>query len=141
MKIIPLLFLTFLMQLGCASHKTDILKDVTIEYSAVSRGLYQNISVENKSAVILNARAEQPLVLEISDKDWKAIASEFEKINVPAIANVKAPTEKRFYDGAAIANLKITKEGKTYETPAFDHGFPPAEIEKLVNLLVALNKN
>lgn len=141
MKIIPLLLLSFFMQMGCASHKNDILKDVNIEYSAVSRGFYLNINVENKSAVVLNARDKQPLVLEISDKDWKAIAREFEKINVVAIVNLKAPTEKRFYDGAAIANLKITKEGKTYETPAFDHGFPPAEIEKLVNLIVALNKN
>ena len=56
----------------------------------------------------------------------------FNDINLEEIKDLKSPTEKRFYDGAAIANLKITYQGTTFETPSFDHGFPPVEIKKLV---------
>jgi hypothetical protein len=36
--------------------------------------------------------------------------------------------------------LKIRYQDKNYETTDFDHGFPPAEIEKLVKKIVSLAK-
>ena len=63
---------------------------------------------------------------------------ELNKIDLENLPNLKAPTEKRFYDGAAIANLNIIYKGKKYQTSNFDHGFPPMEIKRLfeiVNLL------
>jgi hypothetical protein len=48
-----------------------------------------------------------------------------------SLAKLKAPTENDLYDGAAIANFKVTFQDKTYETTSFDHGFPPKEIKKL----------
>jgi hypothetical protein len=50
------------------------------------------------------------------------------------------PSEKRFHDGAAIANLKVTYKGKTYETTDF-HGFPPKEIQQFVAKINLLQKN
>jgi tripartite-type tricarboxylate transporter receptor subunit TctC len=48
---------------------------------------------------------------------------------------------RRFFaDGAAIANLKITKQGKTFESQSFDHGYPPVEIEKVVNKMLSFVK-
>jgi hypothetical protein len=44
------------------------------------------------------------------------------------------------FDGAASANLKITKQGKTAESPSFDHGYPPAAIEKIVNKMLSFVK-
>ena len=64
----------------------------------------------------------------------------FGKINLEEIPKLKDPTQKRFYDGAAIANLKIRYQDQYFETTDFDHGFPPKEIEKLVNKIVALAK-
>jgi hypothetical protein len=64
----------------------------------------------------------------------------FEKIDLEKLPTLKDPTQKRFYDGAAIANLKIRYHDKNYETTDFDHEFPPAEIEKLVNKIVSLAK-
>ena len=58
-----------------------------------------------------------------------------------ALPNLKAPTEKRFYDGAAIAGLKITFKGKTFETTNFDHGFPPMEIQKVAETVNSLFKS
>ena len=52
----------------------------------------------------------------------------------------KDPSQKRFYDGAPIANLSVTYQSKTYQTTDFDHGTPPVEIEKLVNKILSLVK-
>ena len=62
----------------------------------------------------------------------------FKEINLEGMASLKAPTDKRLYDGAAHANISITLKGKTYTTEGFDHGYPPIEIENLINKLVFL---
>ena len=51
---------------------------------------------------------------------------------------MKWPTEKRYYDGAAHANITFESKGVKYPANGFDHGFPPAEVEKLVNLITKL---
>jgi hypothetical protein len=89
---------------------------------------------------ITKGRGEEAVTNKISGAQWARIISEFKKINLETIPKLKAPTEKRFHDGAAIANLRITQNGKTYETNGFDNGFPPTEIEKLVTLLVAFTQ-
>jgi hypothetical protein len=61
-------------------------------------------------------------------------------LDLDLLSQLKAPTEKRLFDGAAIANLKITKQGKTFESQSFDHGYPPAEIEKVVNKMLSFVK-
>ncbi|WP_255373707.1 hypothetical protein [[Flexibacter] sp. ATCC 35103] len=111
-----------------------------MEYSAVSRGFYKKIIVQNKTVSVINGKNTEPIESKIDDAKWKQIVAEFEKIDLESIKTLKAPTEKRFYDGAAIANLKITKNQQTYETLGFDNGTPPKEIEKLVNLLVSFTK-
>jgi len=68
------------------------------------------------------------------------IIAAFQEVSLEELPNLKSPTEKRFYDGAAVANLKITFKGKTYESVAFDHGNPPVEIEKLVTIVTDLAK-
>lgn len=111
-----------------------------MEYSAVSRGLYKKIVVQNKTVSVTNGRNTPAVQTKIDDTKWKQIVTEFSKINLERIPTLKGPTEKRFYDGAAIGNLKIVKNQKTYETAGFDDGHPPKEIEKLVNLLLDFTK-
>jgi hypothetical protein len=83
---------------------------------------------------------KNPIVQKISDADWNALIFELNKVDLESLPNLKAPTEKRFYDGAAIAELKITFKGKTFETTSFDHGTPPMEIQKVVEIVNALFK-
>ncbi|MGO4772896.1 hypothetical protein ACEN2I_14635 [Flavobacterium sp. W22_SRS_FK3] len=135
MKIVSLLLLVMFIGTGCSSQKKTDMTSTIIEYSAVSRGYYKNIVIQNQSVLVTNGRDAQTVENKIDDEKWKQIVGEFEKINLESIPTLKAPTEKRFYDGAAIGNLKITQNQKTYETQGFDNGFPPKEIEKLVNLL------
>ena len=68
------------------------------------------------------------------------LISEFQKVDLEEIPNLKAPTEKLFHDGAAMANLKVTYKGKTYESQTFDNGFPPEKIKNLVNTILSFSK-
>jgi hypothetical protein len=140
MRILSLLLLTIFIGTSCSSQKTTDMTSTQIEYSAVSRGLYKKILVQNKTVSIINGKNTEAVVSKISDAKWKQIVTEFSKVNLESIPTLKAPTEKRFYDGAAIANLKVIQNQKTYETKGFDNGNPPKEIEKLVNLLLDFTK-
>jgi hypothetical protein len=143
MKAIALIFLTlFLGKGGCSKDTQNDIKEATIEYEANTRGFYQKIMIHDQKYKISKDRngRDNPQEITISDKDWKELVSFFKDINLDTIPKLKSPTEKRFYDGAAIANLKVVYKGKTYETNGFDHGIPPSEIEKLVNKINSFAK-
>lgn len=140
MRIVALLLLTLFVATSCCSQKKTDMTSTQIEYSAVSRGYYKKIIVQNKTALVTNGRNAEAVTNNIDDAKWNKIVSAFSKINLDSLSTLKAPTEKRFYDGAAIGNLKVTQNQKIYETKGFDNGFPPKEIEKLVNLLVDFAK-
>ncbi|MFW0737486.1 hypothetical protein [Flavobacterium sp.] len=140
MRILSLLLLTFFIGTSCSGQKKADMKATEIEYSAVSRGIYKVIVVQNKTVSVTNGRNAKPVESKIDDLKWKQIVAEFSKINIKNIPNLKGPTQKRFHDGAALGNLKITQHQKTYETLGFDDGYPPKEIEKLVNLLLDFTK-
>jgi hypothetical protein len=115
---------------------------LVIQYEANTRGFYQKLIVQNHTISSTGDRngVKVPIVQKISDADWNALISEYNKVDLEGLPNLKAPTEKRFYDGAAIANLKIIYKGKTYQTSDFDHGFPPMQIKRVVEIVNLLFK-
>ena len=139
MKILSLLFLTIFLGKGCEEQQQD-LANAVVEYTANTRGFYQHIMIKNKVATITNSRDDRsvPTKVTINDKDWNELVSVFNEVDLADLPNLKSPTEKRFYDGAAIADLRITYKDTTYQSSSFDHGFPPADIEKLVNKITSL---
>lgn len=142
MKTISLILLSIFLGKSCSNDIQNDIANTTIQYTATTRGFYQRIVIINQKATISSDRNEKqiPKELRISDKDWKELVGYFQKVDLENIPKLKDPTQKRFYDGAAIANLKIQYQDKTYKTTDFDHEFPPAEIEKLVNKIVSLAK-
>ena len=142
MKAITMILLTVFLGKSCSNEAQNDIDKATLQYTATTRGFFQKIIVVNHKATIFRDRNSEknPEQLTISDKDWKEIMGYFEKIDLEKVPTLKDPTQKRFYDGAAIANLKIRYQDKNYETTDFDHEFPPAEIEKLVNKIVSLGK-
>ena len=135
MKVITMILLTIFLGKGCSQETKNDLANASIEYIANTRGFYQKISIQNQEVSISRSRNEQGKgeTTKISDADWKELVTAFETIQLDSLSTYKDPTQKRFYDGAAIANLKITYKDKSYETTSFDHGFPPKEIKKLVD--------
>jgi hypothetical protein len=142
MKAISLLLLTLFLGKSCGpSTATDLAKTV-LEYTANSRGNHLKIIIANQKALVSQGReTENPTIeLPISNADWKELIAYFKAVNLEELSTLKDPTQKRFYDGAPIASFTIRYQDKKYETVDFDHGFPPVEIEKLVNKIVSLAK-
>lgn len=135
MKIAFALLLSIILQKGCTESEKQDLANAMLVYEASTRGFYEKITIQNQMISVSKDRngADKALLIKISDKNWKDLISDFDMVNLDELPNLKAPTERRFYDGSAIASLKITYKEKTYQTSDFDHGFPPLEITKLVD--------
>jgi hypothetical protein len=134
MKLFTMIFLSLFLGKSCEGQTKNDLETAVLEYTANTRGFYQKITIQNQMVTVSKDRSgnDNPVATKISDKDWKELVGYFETIELDSLAALKAPTQKRFHDGAAIANLKVTHKDKTYETEAFDHGYPPEAIKKLV---------
>lgn len=142
MKILTVFFLSLFLGKGCDSVTAQDMETAVIEYTASSRGFYQKITVKNQTIKVSKNRDgdDKSVFVKIDPADWTEVVTYFKEVQLDQMEKLKAPTEKRFYDGAAIANLKITYKEKNYETASFDHGFPPQEIKQLVDKINALVK-
>ena len=125
-------------------HQESVVSEsqlpMRIAYEANTRGFYQKITIENQQVFISTDRegTAVPVSKKISDTDWRAITGFLEETDLETLPHLKAPTKKRFYDGAAIAHLEIRYKDREYHTPNFDHGFPPESLKKLVAQIVSL---
>ena len=138
-KTIVLLF-TLLFFAACAGQKKTEDNWVNLEYKANSRGFYQLIRVENQTVFVKKSRDGKLEVIKLSTNDWNDLQTMVQELDLGLLPNLKSPTDKRLFDGAAFANLKITKQGKTVESPSFDHGYPPEAIEKIVTKMLSFVK-
>lgn len=137
MKFLSLLFLTLFLGKGC--NPSEDLKHVRIEYTAISRGYYQQIVVSNQEIILQTGRNNSDKKTSaISESDWNELIADFQLIALDKVTTYKAPSQKRFSDGTALANVKITVKEKEYQSADFDHGFPPVEMEKLINKMIAI---
>ena len=143
MKTLIAVVLTIFLGKGCSQETKNDMANTTIEYTANTRGFYKKITIQNKEVFVSTDRnsTEKGTPSAISDADWKELVTYFETVELDSLATYKDPTQKRFYDGAAMADVKVKHQDKEYQTVTFDHGFPPAEIEKLVNKITSLSKD
>ncbi|WPR72315.1 hypothetical protein SLW70_04020 [Flavobacterium sp. NG2] len=142
MKILSLLLFSLFISKSCCEHSDEDLKKAIVEYVANTRGFYQKITISNQEAMITNDRSgnEKPQKIKISDADWKAFVALFQKVDLEQLKSLKSPTQKRFHDGAAIANMNIRYKEKNYESASFDHGFPPETIKEIVEKINSFAK-
>jgi len=137
MKAIAIVLFSILMLRGCDKDTIRDLNDAEIEYTATTRGFYRHVNAKGGTVKVWKdrARKETPATYTLSNEQKKELLNAFNELALDEIPTYKAPSERRFYDGAAIATLKITYKGETYESQAFDHRNPPAEIERVVSIL------
>ncbi|WP_310558460.1 hypothetical protein [Flavobacterium sp.] len=142
MKLFTMIFLSIFLGKGCSSQNKNDLKTAVLEYTANTRGFYQKVTIQDQMVSVSKDRSgnDKPVAMKISDEEWKELVGYFETLDLDNLATLKAPTEKRFHDGAAIANLKVVYKDKTYKTEAFDHGIPPIEIKKIVDKINSFAK-
>ncbi|AWM13575.1 hypothetical protein NHF50_06540 [Flavobacterium sp. NRK F10] len=154
MKTLATFILGLMTLTGCNCQKAvtekenitsqEIMKQQTIpvlEYEAFTRGFYQKITVTDQKVSVVTTRNGKAVVTPISDKDWEELQSLYATVDKEGLATLESPTQKRFYDGAPIANLRVIDGDKIYESAAFDGGFPPQAIEKIVNKLIEVADN
>ena len=125
------------------TSKTSMQKEMPIiKYEANSRGLALAVKVENQILYVSRVRdfKDYEEKIKISDTDWKEISTLARAVDLAKVKDLKWPTEKRYYDGAAHANITFISDGVEYPANGFDHGFPPVEIEKLVNKILKLTE-
>ena len=111
-----------------------------LEYEAMSRGFYQKITIENNRAIVTSGRGTKPVAFDISSEDLTILAEFYSKVDKEGLKDLKAPSEKRFYDGAAIAHFRIIEGEKSYQSSDFDGGFPPAEIKEIVEKVIEISE-
>lgn len=140
MKTITMIFLSLFLAKDCSQKEKEEMKKATIEYQAISRGSYVNIQIKNETLSIVRARGEKAKSYQLAKEDFKELVDLFVKVDLNQLENYKGPAEKRFYDGAAMANIRIVYEGKVYQSQTFDHDSPPIEIEAFVNKIASFVK-
>ena len=133
--------LSFIIVEQSCNQKKIYQNSIELEYTAISRGIFKKIILNNKTISVFNKQDSIQASKPCDDETWKLILEELHQIDIKNILNLKAPSEKRFFDGAAIGNFKISYNGKTYETPSFDHGNPPKEIAQLVKEMLSISEN
>lgn len=142
MKLISCILFTLFLSKGCVNQPKQDFSKSTVTYTAETRGYFMQITIEDKELRISKDRETRlPSVrIPLTAADQKKVLAMVKAIDVPNLSQLKAPTEKRFYDGAAIGNLSVTHNGETFGTAGFDHGNPPVEIEQLVAFMNAFDK-
>jgi hypothetical protein len=142
MKLFTMILLSVFLSKSCSSQPKNDLKTAILEYTANTRGFYQKITIQDQMVSVSKDRSgnDKTVATKISDKDWRELVGYFETIELDSLPTLKAPTEKRFHDGAAIANLDVSYKDKKYKTTSFDHGYPPEAIKKLVTKINSFAK-
>jgi len=148
-KILSLLVIAVLIAAGCsATRQSELQKKsagIAFEYEAMTRGAYKKVIVTPDSITTVKDRDMKDVVVrKLKANEWKQLVAAYDQIkSVTAISDLKAPSDKRAYDGAMIGSLKIIVAGQQNTSSSFDHGNPPAEIKALTDKIIelsALNK-
>lgn len=113
--------------------------ELVVEYEALSRGMFLKVKYANGLVNVFNDRdnSEKSTSVKLTKVQYDELNKLLGAIQPEKLETMQAPTQARLYDGAAHANMTITTKGKTYSCSGFDHGQPPADIEKFVKKLLS----
>jgi hypothetical protein len=140
MNKLILLALTFAVFTGCASALQKQSDSIVITYQAITRGNNLTVTAKQGSVQANSERMKRTSVSTMITQDqWEEVIHELDKIDLDKMSGLKAPSDKRFYDGAMIASLTVQLKDTTYQSSSFDHGNPPAEIKAVVDKLISLS--
>ncbi len=144
MKLAIVLFAVLIISEECnqsKSEQTNDNSDVSVSYQAISRGFFKQLTFKNAHLLYSEDPNEKIVdTFKLATKEWNEILALSSKINLENIENLKAPTSKRLYDGAAHTNISIFNKSKRYVSPTFDEGYPPEEIKALVNKMLTISE-
>jgi len=140
MKFIFVLLFPILMAETC-SQNNEQNKDVSFTYETMTRGSRANYTLNKEEIkVVKNLGVETKASAKMTAKDWDNLIEKMKEIDVPNINQLKPPSDKRTFDGAAHAILTIKIGDKVYTSNSFDHGNPPSPLKSLVKAILRLGE-
>ena len=151
MKLLATCFTLIFFATNCNSNKkvltqnnenTSTQSEVTISYTAHTRGFFQEfILKENSLTEFKDHEKLNAISRDLNAENWKECLRLLDLIDLKNLPNLKSPTNYRQYDGAAIAQLTVIQKGDTIQSSGFDHKYPPAEIKPFVEYLLSIQEN
>ena len=123
--------------MNCASQKTTDTNEII--YNAITRGRLENITIKGSS--LQYKTNQKSIFINLTKEQQEKVNIEISKINLNEINNLKAPTDKRFYDGAMHTSILIKSNSTEYTSSTFDDTNPPIELKALCQLLLNLAQN
>ena len=123
--------------MNCASQKTLDIKEIV--YNAITRGRLESITLKGRS--LQYKTNQESNFINLTKEQQEKVNVEISKIKLNKINSLKAPTDKRFYDGAMHTSILIKANSKEYTSATFDDTNPPIELKALCQLLLNLSKN
>ncbi|WP_296313026.1 hypothetical protein [Winogradskyella sp. UBA3174] len=120
----------------------DYYNTKSVTYTTSSRTSFEYIDIsESKIAYSTDRNLIEIDTFNSKKGDWQDIKRLLREIDTQTISNLKAPTDKRLYDGAAHATLSLREGDILFETPTFDEGEPPTKIKELVNKVLSIKES
>ena len=140
MKKLVIIFLVLIV--GQSMVSQEKINEFAFEYEAVTRGFYQKIKVNKETLVFSEDRTvKKSSTVKLNNKQWNKILELVDEIKLKNLSSLKAPSEKRKFDGAAHSKLKVLYKDDLYQSSSFDHGNPPREIKGLVEYIIELSQS
>lgn len=102
-------------------------------YEAMTRGSYFSIHI--KSNILTHKTHKDSKEISLNKKQLKDLDTVLKKIKYTEVSTLKAPSDKRLYDGAFTATITFTSKEGSFQSSAFDDDNPPQELKELVTLL------
>ena len=135
-RINILMLLMLVIFESCAAQQKNL--NIIVFYEAQTRGSFIQYELTN-NILTINTNSEKKSVI-LNEAEIREFNLAIQKINLSEIKNVKAPSDKRFSDGALSANFKFIKNDKVFTSSDFDHGNPPKEFHDLYELFKKVEK-
>ncbi len=129
-----------LMAETCSQNK-DQNKDISFTYEMITRGSRAHYTLNKEEIkVIKNMGSEIKAAEKMTSKEWESLMEKMKDVDVPKIHQLKPPSDKRIFDGAAHAILTIKVGDEVYKSNSFDHGNPPSALKPLVKAILRLGE-
>lgn len=138
MKKFAAIVLLALFAVGCASALKKESDKISFEYEAITRGSYKKVIVKQDTVItIKDSNLKNVVTKGLKNGEWNSILKSLEGVDLDGLSEIKPPSVKHQVDAAPIANLKVIRGDKTYQSSSFDHGNPPQEIKDVVEKIIS----
>ncbi len=120
-------------------RKVEQNDQLTLMYSATSRGFLNKISINAISTTYQLNINEKPIIIPTNKDDWEVLMESIKDVDYKNLKYLEAPSKAHLYDGAAQANFTIQYNEEDYDvTPTFDAGNPNKAIAETIKTMRSL---